>query len=114
MSNAPFEEVGPKEAVTLVEEGAYLLDVREPGEWAAGHAEVAHHIPLGDLRARYTEVPTDLTVVCICRSGGRSAQAAAALASVGYSTINVAGGMIAWSGAELPVVTDDGASGSVI
>ena len=40
-------------------EGAYLLDVREDDEWAAGHAPDAFHIPLGDLGGRTDQVPRD-------------------------------------------------------
>lgn len=100
-------EVGPEEALELIAAGAYLLDVREPDEWDAGHAPQAHHIPLGDLEARYPEVPSDQVVVCVCRGGGRSARAAMALATVGYETVNLAGGMRAWAAADLPVIGDE-------
>lgn len=106
-------EVGPEDAAALISNGAYLLDVREPDEWEAGHAPEAHHIPLGELEARYGEIPADQTIVCVCRGGGRSARAAAALASVGLDTINLAGGMRAWEAAALPVVADSG-EGTVI
>jgi rhodanese-related sulfurtransferase len=106
-------EVDPEEAASLIASGAYLLDVREPEEWEAGHAPDAHHIPLGDLEARYKELPADQTIVCVCRGGGRSARAAAALSTVGLSTINLAGGMRAWESSGLPVVADGG-TGSVI
>jgi rhodanese-related sulfurtransferase len=106
-------EVDPEEAASLIADGAYLLDVREPDEWEAGHAPEAHHIPLGDLEARYQELPSDTTIVCVCRGGGRSARAAAALSTVGISAINLAGGMRAWESSGLPVVADDG-TGTVI
>ena len=107
-------EVGPQDAHALLDEGAYLLDVREPDEWAAGHADEATHIPLGELEHRYGEVPLDRTIVCVCRGGVRSAQAAAALANLGYDTVNLAGGMRAWAGAQLPLVDASGAPGTVI
>ena len=62
-----------------VPDGAFLLDVREPAEWQAGHAPAARHIPLGQLGARSAEVPRDTAVYVICRSGVRSARAAQAL-----------------------------------
>ncbi len=108
------DEVGPEEADKLVGEGAFLLDVREPDEWAAGHASAAHHIPLGELESRHDEVPADAVVVCVCRGGGRSARAALALQGVGYRSVNLAGGMRAWDAARLGVVTDEGAAGTVI
>jgi len=54
-----------------------LVDVREPEEWTAGHAPGAVHIPLGQLGARYTEIPQDGRVYVICRAGSRSNQARA-------------------------------------
>jgi rhodanese-related sulfurtransferase len=88
---------------------AWLLDVREDDEWAAGHAPGARHIPLGQLGGRSSEVPRDETVYVICRSGGRSARAAQALAGAGWHAVNVAGGMQDWAAAGRPMVTDSGA-----
>ena len=48
---------------------ALLVDVREPDEWTAGHAPGAVHIPLGQLGARYTEIPQGGRVYVICRAG---------------------------------------------
>ena len=93
---------------------AVLLDVREPGEWAAGHAPKAVHIPLGDLDRRACELPADRAVVCICRSGGRSLRAAELLTGHGFDVHNLNGGMRAWSDAELAVVTPEGTPGQVI
>ena len=93
---------------------AVLLDVREPGEWAAGHAPRAVHIPLGDLDRRAFELPADRAVVCICRSGRRSLQAAEILTGHGFDVHNLTGGMRAWSDAELAVVTPEGTPGQVI
>lgn len=76
-----------------------LLDVREPAELTGdlGKAEDIVHIPLGELRARVEEVPRDKPVVCICRSGRRSAQACAILEKAGVAEVaNSAGGMIRW------------------
>ncbi|HTW98325.1 MAG TPA: rhodanese-like domain-containing protein [Acidimicrobiales bacterium] len=105
-------EVGAAEADDLVRAGALLLDVREPDEWEAGHAPAARSIPLGQLAERLAEIP-DGTIVVVCRSGGRSARAAAALAGSGREARNLAGGMQAWAAAGLPVVTDAGGPGTV-
>ena len=93
-----------------VPEGAVLVDVREPDEWAAGHAPSARHIPLGQLGARAAEIPKDADVYVICRSGVRSARAVQALAGAGWHALNVDGGMRAWDAAGLPMVTDSGAA----
>lgn len=108
------DEVTPIEAFELLQDGCYLLDVREDDEWEAGHAPEATHIALGDLEHRYQEIPKDPVIVCICRGGGRSARAAQALAGVGYKTLNLAGGMRAWAESGLNVMTDSGAAGTVI
>jgi rhodanese-related sulfurtransferase len=92
-----------------VPDDAWLLDVREDDEWAAGHAPGARHIPLGDLGARAAEVPQDEIIYVVCRSGHRSGQAAQALAGAGWRAVNVAGGMQQWAAAGLPMVTDSGA-----
>lgn len=86
----------------------YLLDVREPDEWAAGRAPQAVHIPLGEIGARWSEVPTDRPVSVICKAGGRSARAAAFLLAQGVDTRNVNGGMLAWQEAGLPMTSDGG------
>jgi rhodanese-related sulfurtransferase len=95
-------------------DGAWLLDVREPDEWAAGHAEDAVWIPMGEVAARQAEVPDDRAIVVICRTGSRSARVATALLGAGYDAVNLAGGMRAWAASGYAVVTDDGAPGTVI
>ena len=58
----------PTRARAEVADDAYLLDVREDDEWAAGHAPGAHHLPMMELPARLAEMPTDGDVVVVCRS----------------------------------------------
>jgi rhodanese-related sulfurtransferase len=96
-------EVDVHEALRRQAAGALLVDVREPDEWAAGHANGAHHIPLGELAARQHELPRDREILLICRSGRRSSQAVGLLLQAGHpSPTNVAGGMQAWARAGLP------------
>ncbi len=87
----------------------YLLDVREDDEWACGHAPAAVHLPLSELLARLEEVPADRAVHVICKVGGRSAQAVQFLNAQGRDTVNVAGGMLAWAAAGLPMEAAAGA-----
>jgi rhodanese-related sulfurtransferase len=82
-----------------------VIDVREDFEYSAGHAPGAVNIPLHQLRTRLDDLRELSPVYIICQSGGRSAQATAALTSVGVEAINVEGGTSAWISAGLPVET---------
>jgi rhodanese-related sulfurtransferase len=114
MAKDAVPEVDAAEGRRRIEQGALLLDVREPDEWAAGHAPEARFIPLGQVQGRLDELPTDRPIVAICRSGGRSASVTEALTAWGYDAVNLAGGMRAWAAAGFPVVTDAGGAGAVI
>jgi len=105
--------VGAEEAARRVDEGAVLLDVREPDEWHAGHAPDAVHVPLAALAASVDQLDKDKPIVAVCRVGGRSERAASALLQRGYDAVNLAGGMQAWQAAGMPVVTDTGDPGTV-
>lgn len=84
-----------EQAHTLVEGGATLLDVRTPGEYAAGHLDGALNIPVQQLGSRIDEVSHDAPVVVYCQSGGRSASAARFLSSSGYEVLDL-GAMSNW------------------
>ena len=105
--------VDPAEARQRVESGALLLDVREPDEWSAGHVPEATWIPLRELAGRQAELPSDRLIVVVCRSGDRSGRVSNALCRAGYDAANLSGGLLAWTAAGLPVVTDAGGAGTV-
>jgi rhodanese-related sulfurtransferase len=107
-------QIGADEGARRVQEGAFLLDVREADEWTAGHASAATHIRLAEVPGRVQDLPADAEVIAICRSGQRSDRAAAFLRTQGIEAVNLAGGMRAWAAAGLDVVTDDGDPGRVI
>ncbi|HZD66727.1 MAG TPA: rhodanese-like domain-containing protein [Acidimicrobiales bacterium] len=109
----PYAEVGPARAHQVLEAGAVLVDVRERQEWNAGHAPQATHIPLGQLERRLDDLPEGRALVTVCRSGQRSARAAALLGRHGREVSNLAGGMHAWARAGLPVVAGGGGPGRV-
>jgi len=99
--------VDVKQAQTMQQQGALLLDVREASEYAEVHAPNVTLIPLGELSARLNEVAPfkDKPIAVMCRSGKRSAKAVALLEAAGYSQVsNVSGGMNAWESAGLEVV----------
>lgn len=97
-------QVSPEQAREKQQQGAVLLDVREPEEWRDGHVPEAVHIPLGSLGARIKELDPSREIVTVCRSGARSTTAAKILMQAGFPSVhNLAGGMIAWSQKKLPV-----------
>lgn len=99
--------VDVRQASSMSQQGALLLDVREQDEYAAGHAPNAQLIPLGQLSSRLPEIAAykDKPIVVMCRSGRRSAKAVALLQEAGYSQVsNVKGGIQAWEGEGLEVV----------
>ena len=78
---------------------SFVLDVREPAEFVGelGHIPGATLIPLGELRAKVAELPKDVPIIAVCRSGGRSAQACVILEGAGFARVaNLSGGMIGW------------------
>ena len=98
-----------------VQATAYLLDVREPDEWTAGHAPGAHHLPMMEVPARIAEIPRDTEVVVVCRSGGRSGQVVSYLMGNGWDNVrNLDGGMHAWAAAGRDVVSEDGQPARVL
>ena len=99
--------VDVKQGASLQSQGALLIDVREPDEYAQGHAPGSTLIPLGQLQQRLHELSTrkDKPIALICRSGSRSGMAQNILEKAGFTkTVNVAGGMNAWAKAGLPMV----------
>jgi DMSO/TMAO reductase YedYZ molybdopterin-dependent catalytic subunit len=114
-ADATAPEVGARAAAALVAAGALLIDVREPGEWQAGHVAQAWLLPMGQVARHRDDLPQDRRIVVVCRSGGRSAAVAEALRTWGLDAVNLAGGMTAWSLAGLPVVTPaPGSAGMVV
>jgi rhodanese-related sulfurtransferase len=90
-----------------------LIDVRQPEEFTGelGHIPGATLIPLATLPENLNQLSKDETVVFICRSGGRSARAAAFAQANGYDHVyNLKGGMIRWN--ELLLPTQKGATES--
>jgi hydroxyacylglutathione hydrolase len=77
--------------------GVYLLDVREPNEYAAGHIPGITLIPMGEVAARLSELPRDKEIIVTCRTGNRSSQVADLLREQGFTNVhNMTGGIVAW------------------
>jgi rhodanese-related sulfurtransferase len=98
--------VSTAEAVQLINrEKAVLIDVSEPAEYAAGHANGSKNVPLGGLEAS-SALPKNkaLPLVVVCPTGTRAGRAATVLRKLGYENTRVlAGGLAAWREANLPV-----------
>ena len=99
--------VGTAEAVRLINrEKGVLIDVSEPAEYAAGHANGARNIPFGSLAEGVKGLPTNkaLPLILICPTGARAQRAVATLKKLGYEKVHpLAGGLNAWREANLPV-----------
>lgn len=106
---ASVREISPAELSARLKKkprDLFIVDVREPDEWTGdlGRIRGAHHIPLGALPSRLSEIPARGPVVTVCRSGVRSSRAAAELQKAGRADVlSMAGGMLAWTAAKLPV-----------
>ena len=98
--------VPTSEAVRLINrEKGVLIDVGEPGEFAAGHAAGARNVPFGRIEGS-KDLPSNKTLplVVLCASGARAGRAAGLLRKAGYEkAVAVAGGTAAWRDAQLPV-----------
>jgi rhodanese-related sulfurtransferase len=99
-------EVTVAEASARRAAGAFMLDVRQPEEWAEVHIPGATLVPLGDLPSRLAEVPRGREIVVVCRSGNRSAEGRDILRQAGFAaTSSMAGGMNEWTAAGYPTTT---------
>jgi rhodanese-related sulfurtransferase len=83
-------------AAELIRTGAEVIDVRRSYEWEAGRIHGARHIEMNDLQGEAESIPRDRTVIFYCRSGNRSALAAAAFRQAGWDAYNLDGGLLAW------------------
>ncbi len=81
-----------------------VIDVRQPGEFDAGHVEGALHIAAGDLEERLKDLPRNRPIATMCASGYRASVAASLLRKAGFEDVSwVADGLPAWEAAGLPV-----------
>jgi rhodanese-related sulfurtransferase len=101
--------------VSELPDDAVMVDVRERGEWVAGHAPDAILIPMADLPGQLQELPIgDEPLAIVCRSGNRSGRVVAWLSQQGIDAVNVAGGMQAWNAAGKPMVAEGAGPARVI
>jgi len=99
-----IKDIDPKDLAKHLAD-VVLIDVRQPEEFTGelGHIPGAQLLPLGQIEEQVQQLPKNKTVVFICRSGGRSARAAAVAHEQGFQEIfNLKGGMILWNELHLP------------
>ena len=95
-----MKQLTAKQVEELLNENQSLniIDVREDDEVATGMIPTAKHIPLGQVESRMSELEKSKEYIMVCRSGGRSGQAAQFLENQGFDVINMTGGMMSWEG----------------
>jgi rhodanese-related sulfurtransferase len=101
-----IREVTPPAALSLIQKGALLVDVREPYEIAGKSFDVPDImlIPVREIEKRYKEIPANRQVIIACRSGNRSLMALRILTSHGYKkAVSMQTGISGWSRAGLPI-----------
>lgn len=85
----------------------YILDIREPKDYAAGHIQDAHNIPFREVGRNLDKLPTNKTIVVYCYTGQTGGQTTAALNIAGFKARSLNGGMNnGWKAKNYPVETD--------
>lgn len=112
IQGASVAGLSPAAAVHLINrEKAVVVDVREVDEYATGHLVGSKHIALGELEAKLTGAVKNKTLplILVCQTGARSARAVVAAKKLGYEQANsLAGGVVAWSAANMPLEKQQG------
>lgn len=88
------------------QQNALVLDVRDAGEYEAGHVLNSRHLAVGELEARSSELEKYKAkpLIVVCESGNRSDKAVAILRKQGFAQVfSLSGGVGAWRQAGLPL-----------
>jgi rhodanese-related sulfurtransferase len=102
-------DLTPQQVSQQLERGEIqLIDVREPYEHEAGRIAGDRLIELAQLAGAAESIERDRPVVFYCRSGSRSAMATEAFRGAGFDAHNMAGGLLDWAAAGLPLEPADG------
>ena len=106
MRQTQFAAVGPQDVIRLMNQGAVVLDLRKPEEFAAGHIQGARHFSSEQvLKAAETlKKYKQKAVVVVCESGSLGASAARELGRQGFaSAVTLRGGLAAWRADNMPL-----------
>lgn len=82
----------------LVKDGAIILDVRTPGEYASGHIKGSKNFPLQSLQQNLSKIPKDKVIITCCASGMRSGSGKSILLSSGFKEVHNGGGWMSLKG----------------
>jgi phage shock protein E len=102
-----YASIAPEQAVRMMNDGAFVLDVRSMDEFRNGHLTGAKNLSVADLPAKLDSLEAHKTgpTIVYCESGMRSARACGLLRKAGFEQLhNLSGGISAWRGANLPIV----------
>ncbi len=91
-----MREIDAAQLEQALQDGAQLVDVREPAEYAEARVPGARSVPMGQLTDRLDELDKATPVHVICASGNRSSAMADVLVAAGFDAVNVAGGTQGW------------------
>ena len=110
-SDPSIEVVSPMEFQSKMDNDSnrYILDVRRPEEFAAGHLHGAHllnWLDTDNFKRQTKNIDKSKTIYVYCRSGRRSNDAANYLSDQGYTVVDMDGGIIAWEKDGFPVTVD--------
>lgn len=98
-----MRETTVDQLAAALDQGAPVIDVREPAEFREGHVPGATNIPMGQLTARMGEIDPNRPVHVVCASGNRSSAMADVLTANGFDAMDVAGGTRAWIRSGRPI-----------
>lgn len=106
-----FREIGPAEATRMINDGAVVIDVRDPGNYKGGHIAGAVNYPADRVDAHLDEIKKrigkagDQPVLVYCDAGISSARVAAQLTKqeLGVAVCNLKGGLGAWRQENMPL-----------
>ncbi len=87
MFNQLFAAGTTADLQTIIKEGAFLVDVRTPGEFSEGHVNGSVNIPLDTIPNQLAQFESKQNIVVFCRSGGRSSQAKTFLEQNGFANV---------------------------
>src|SRR5881296_3678954 len=104
-----MDDYTPQQVAELLAKGEIqLIDVRQPEEHEAGRIAGDRFIELAQLGGQVETIDRGRPVVFYCRSGARSAMATEAFRGAGFDAHNMAGGLLEWDAAGLPLEPDGG------